>query len=208
MNLLIVEGIDELVFISLLDEEIGKKINGNYHNIKAPTKINEDFYIGCLEGITKLSSYIGKLNKRPEKFLKIGFIVDADDSFKSRKESLEYHYQKIKDFKDIEFSSYILPNNNDSGMFEDLCMKISKHKKLIKIIENEIFPIINTHEESNILNEAKAKIMMYLSSQTPLKAKLSYALTNSKKLWDLKSDELVPIYEFILNIKNEDKKNS
>jgi len=199
MRLLIVEGTDEVVFLGLFDSDIAENIN--IKNIKsAPQKIKEDFYLGCFDGVDNMGNYFEKLNKNPDKFSKIGIIVDADSNYDSRKSSIESALKKLKYEAEKEY--YILPNNSGSGMLEDLCLKISKHENLIKMIETEIFPKMKEHSDSNIRNDSKSKLMMYLSTQTPLKSKLSHALNDSKELWDTNSDKLAELKNFINKIKN------
>jgi hypothetical protein len=76
---------------------------------------------------------------------------------------------------------FIMPNNNDCGMLEDLCIAAIKGTDVFTCVECFI-KCYETKIEKDKYNLAKAKILAYLSTRTPLVNALG--LEAKQSVWD------------------------
>jgi hypothetical protein len=198
-------------------------------------------YIGITD--VQIISYGGKDNLRNElktitkipNFSKVqlfGIVRDADnnieDAFKSICQILKNNNYMPPD-KPNTFSSgapkvgiYIMPNNKDDGMLEDLCLKTVKDSPLIECIEEliecanlmyengevkeffekydyfknkEVYRKNFSKSNGKIKNIAKAKAQAYLSIMPVIVSSVGVGAT--KGYWNLESEELNDLKKFL-----------
>jgi len=194
-KIIVVEGKTDISFLKYLLNEMGIVVQIEENNCKStPVQIAENLYISNLQGCngdskTVLEENFKNLEERPENFEKIIYFLDADKNYSKVK-------SMIQGLSSEKVSYYIFPNNKENGMLEDVLLKIASKQSLVELIELEILEKLKNNEESEIIKEAKSKLMIYLASNTPLKESLKDAL-QAKKLWDFSSGYLDEIKEFI-----------
>jgi hypothetical protein len=140
----------------------------------------------------KFSVYMQSENAL-EKIKNIGFVRDAEqfeaksafDSICSilKKYALPCPTELCKLIKDNgkKVNIFIMPNNNDCGMLEDLCIAAIKDMDIFTCVEY----FIKCYEfkiEKDKYNPAKAKILAYLSTRTPIVNTLGLAA--KQNIWD------------------------
>ncbi|MGL6131037.1 MAG: DUF3226 domain-containing protein [Fusobacteriaceae bacterium] len=206
-KIIVVEGKTDITFLKYLFKNMKLEVDiENENNYKAsPLQIGKNLYISNLEGCNgenreRLRENFQSLLESPENFLKIIYILDADKNF-SKVENM------IKNLNNEKVSYYIFPNNKDSGMLEDVLLKIATKESLVKLIEDEILQKLKDNDQSEIRKEAKSKMMIYLASSTPLKESLKDAL-QAKKLWNFSHSSLDEIKIFFNEaLKESDEKS-
>jgi len=142
---------------------------------------------------------------------KLGFVRDAeqnkaDSAFSSICGILKKHDLPIpKDINtviyenNIKIGIFIMPNNIDEGMLEDLCIESVKSNPVFKCV-NEFIECCLPHlsgKEKNI-NMAKAKIQTYLAAKKPIKNTLGLAALEG--YWDFKENCFLEIKQFLHNL--------
>lgn len=207
MKIILCEGKTERDLVYHLNDDI--KSNFEIKRLKkisdSPFEIIDNVYMVDLGGKDNLKNSIEKLIKflKGKKVSKISFIMDADDNYNARECSIKSNFQKIIDAGiDCDYQYYILPYNDGSlGMAEDLILKTLKAENLVKVIESDIYPRLNDHEDSNITNSSKTKFMIFGSTQKPQTASPSFMMSRSKTrdLIDLDSNQYDDLKKFIKN---------
>jgi hypothetical protein len=121
-----------------------------------------------------------------EKIKNIGFVRDAEkDTANAAFQSIcsvlsKYEFPCPTELcKAIEKNSkkvniFIMPNNNDCGMLEDLCIASIKNTGIFNCIESFIRCYENNIDKDKH-NKAKAIILAYLSAQVPIVNSLGIA---------------------------------
>ncbi len=188
-KIIAVEGQDEVNFFKALLRTLG------INNVQ----------ILNFEGKTKFKNKIKALKNRPgfENVAKIAFIRDSDslpanaafDSIVNALKSADLPFpDNINSFKDSNpnVGIFIMPNNDDLGMLEDLCLK-SIEEEPVTLCIDEYFECI----EENPNELSKAKVLCYLASKTPLVNSLGRAAV--KGHWDFNSNHFNEIKTFIGN---------
>jgi hypothetical protein len=171
-SILLVEGKDEVNFFDMLLKFL------DIPNVQC---------IG-VDGVDNFGNGFVTLSKQ-EKFRdvdKIAFIRDADnkqaksalDSLKSSVQSADVHFNindislannNIKDINDVRCGVYIMPDNQNSGMLEDLCIKYMKTDSICHCVEEYISCVRNNGgkngEKFEFKNKSKSIIFSYLSTK-------------------------------------------
>ena len=138
----------------------------------------------------------------------LGFIRDAEENqahsaFSSIRDILKkngLHAPKsintIIDEQDMRIGVFIMPNNIDEGMLEDLCLESVKEKLVFECVEQYIKCCMKslTEDKKNI-NISKAKIQTYLAVQKPVVNSLGLAAI--KKYWDFEDSCFSDIKQFL-----------
>lgn len=119
----------------------------------------------------------------------IGMIRDAEgnpaqsafDSLQSLLKALNYPYplklNEIKNENNLKVGIFILPNNEETGMLEDLCLSSIQGEPAIECINGYIECIKNLGLN---FNEPKSKILCYLASKPSIRnTSLGVAAKNS-----------------------------
>lgn len=89
---------------------------------------------------------------------------------------------------------YIMPDNLNVGMLEDLCLKSIENTAIFKCISD--FLKCSPYKPSEL---SKAKVLNYLSTKTPLMNNLGVGALAGH--WDLNSDSFEEIVKFMENFK-------
>ncbi|MCA6072488.1 MAG: hypothetical protein LE178_02995 [Endomicrobium sp.] len=171
-SILLVEGKDEVNFFDMLLKFL------NIPNVQS-------IDVG---GVYNFKNKFSVLSKQ-EKFRdvdKIAFIRDADkqaesalDSLKSSVQSADVRFSindislannnNIKDINGVCCGIYIMPDNQSSGMLEDLCIKYMKTDSICHCVEKYISCVRNNGgkngEKFEFKNESKSIIFSYLSTK-------------------------------------------
>jgi len=195
-NVLAVEGKDEENFFKALLETLGI---GNVQIIdvggkdsfrnKFPLYVQSD---GALEIIKN-----------------IGFIRDAEDheataAFQSICGLLQKYglpcppeLCKIIEQDRKKVNVFIMPNNNQCGMLEDLCMESIKDTDIFHCVKSFIHCYENKIDKEKY-NPAKAEILAYLSTRTPIVNSLGIAA--QQKVWDFSHACFNEIKNFLIEL--------
>ncbi|MFK0733035.1 MAG: DUF3226 domain-containing protein [Gloeotrichia echinulata GP01] len=180
-KLLIGEGSEEVLFFNALL---------NHLNIV-------DVQVEQYGGKQGLGSYLKQLFLRPgyREIISLGITRDADDSAKSAFDSvcaylrnanltLPSHPQEIVG-NIPKISVLILPDYQDSGMLEDVCLEAVKTDPSIQCV-NDYFQCVytTTGREPKPKDIAKARIRAWLSSQIEPDKRLGEAAKAGYLSWD------------------------
>ena len=217
-KVLFVEGQDEENFFGELLKYIG------ITNVQIISYDGKDNLRNELKTITKIPDF--------SKVQLFGIVRDADNNiegaFKSICQILKNNNYMPPD-KPNTFSSgapkvgiYIMPNNKDDGMLEDLCLKTVKDSPLIECIEEliecanlmyengevkeffekydyfknkEVYRKNFSKSNGKIKNIAKAKAQAYLSLMPVIVSSVGVGAT--KGYWNLESEELNELKKFL-----------
>jgi hypothetical protein len=98
---------------------------------------------------------------------------------------------------------FIMPDNQGSGMLEDLCLKTLNGQSIENCI-NEYMDCISSNisaEERERFNEPKARVQAYLSSRAPIVN--SVGLAAGKGYWDFENPCFDGIKNFLRNLFDE-----
>ncbi len=138
-----------------------------------------------------------------EQFSKTLIIQDADNVGKDRvsggyKNRVNY-LKELQQEKEVTFSIFLFPNNQDDGDLETLLMKIMSKEKL------ELFDhcyqsycecIKKYSNYVNEFKETKSYIYNYISVHLGNDAARDGCRNYLSDLWDFESDELKPLFDF------------
>jgi len=199
-NVLAVEGKDEKNFFGALLKTLGI---GNVQIIdvggEANFKVNFPAYILADGALEKIKN--------------IGFIRDAEDheataAFQSichllRKYGLPYPSERGKIAKQDgkKVNIFIMPNNKQCGMLEDLCIESVKETDIFHCVKS----FVNCYEnkiDKKKYNPAKAEILAFLSTRTPIVNSLGIAA--QQKVWDFSHACFDPVKKFLIELFCED----
>jgi hypothetical protein len=198
-RILAVEGKDECNFFKALIKhedikdvqiiDIGGK---DKFTIELPLLIN-------LEGFTDIHT--------------LGFIRDAEkdqasSAFSSICKTLENNklpapqvVNTIYSEQNLKIGIFIMPNNVDEGMLEDLCLKSIKDEPVLECVDKYIECCLHCSPENEKTNISKAKIQTYLSCRKPLVNSLGVAAL--KGHWDFEKICFSEIKFFLHNLFDE-----
>jgi hypothetical protein len=146
----------------------------------------------------------------------LGFVRDAEQkqagsAFSSICDILEKYklpvpkaINTINDENNMKIGVFIMPNNIDEGMLEDLCIESIKAKPIFKCVDEYITCCLShlSESEKNI-NRSKAKIQAYLACKKPIVNTLGLAARNG--YWDFTEDCFSEIKQFIHNLFREEE---
>ena len=180
-----------------------------------PDKKEEvDFEFKFLDGVDKLfskkTSNIQTIQKAQAEGTKVIVIADADTiekgwGYEERKKQIEEGMQQ----NSVSFDYFIYPNNRDEGDVETLMEEIARkdlHKTFFDCFEKYEMCISGENDENgkqkyNTPN-LKGKLHTYITAQklsNKKKSKLGKGnwLFDDKEFWDLDSEVLNPLKEFL-----------
>ncbi len=198
-RILAVEGKDECNFFEALIKY--EKINGiQIIDIGGKDKIKTEFPLLInLEGFTDVNA--------------LGFIRDAEENqaisaFASICYILKHNgfpapdtINSICNEQNIRIGIFIMPNNIDKGMLEDLCLESVKDKPVFKCVDHYIECCLQClGENGKNINISKAKIQTYLSVKKPIANSLGIAAI--KGYWNFGNDCFSDIKQFLHNLFN------
>jgi hypothetical protein len=141
----------------------------------------------------KLEDYILLLQESSDQELMNLIIFDADDSFASRLQSITDSLQKL----DVVAKIFLLPNNKESGDLEVLLERIitNENQFIFDCFKDYILCLEKSNSKLN-LPAQKTKIHAYLDLKFA-STKLESRDYLDSKLWNLESEHLKPLKEFI-----------
>jgi hypothetical protein len=195
-NVLAVEGNDEKNFFDTLLRTM------NISNVQIIDVGGKDNFKNKFPVYIQSEDALGKIKN-------IGFVRDAEkleaksafDSicFILRKYALPCPTELCKLVEDNgkKVNVFIMPNNNDCGMLEDLCIAAIKDTDVFTCVECFI-KCYETKIEKDKYNSAKAKILAYLSTQTPIVNALGLAAKQS--VWDFTKPCFDDIKRFLIEL--------
>ena len=95
---------------------------------------------------------------------------------------------------------FIMPDNQESGMLEDLCLKTLNGQPLENCINEYMDCVSNaiSAEERTLFNEPKARVQTYLSSRVPIVNSLGLAA--AKGYWNFENPCFDEIKNFLHNL--------
>lgn len=195
-KLLLVEGRDEFNFFSALLAYIG------IHDVKI-LEVGGCFQFASVYPSVVITSGFSSVKR-------IGFVRDAeankaDSAFQSilniiKKNSPHFILPKIcgvVEKGEISCGIFIMPNNKDAGMLEDLCLKSVETETLYKETEKFVANAKNkmTEKDSFRYNIYKAKVQTYLAGTVNVPRNLGEATL--QKLWDFSNPAFDEVKQFI-----------
>lgn len=92
---------------------------------------------------------------------------------------------------------YIMPNNADAGMLEDMCLSSVSSQPLYKHVDNYVnnaFGLLSAVEQKKY-NSHKAKVQTYLAGQVEIVNSLANAA--KKYIWDFSSPVFSDVTNFV-----------
>jgi len=198
-NVLAVEGKDEKNFFGALLKNLGID-NVQIIDVGGEANFNVNFPAYILAD--------GAL----EKIKNIGFVRDAEAreataAFQSichllRKYELPCPSElgKIAGQDGKKVNIFIMPNNNQCGMLEDLCIESIKDADIFHCIKSFIHCYENKIDKRKY-NPAKAEILAYLSTRTPVVNSLGIAA--QQNVWDFSHTCFNEIKNFLIELFTE-----
>ena len=190
-KLLLGEGKEEEIFFS----ELIKIMNIN------------DIEIISYGGKTNLSNYLKALKLIPgfSNLISLGITRDADENKDSAYQSV---YDALKRYKlptsdnsenenNLISKIFILPDNQNKVMLEDLCFKSVADDNGISCV-NSYFQCIQNNTQRQPKNMAKAKIHVWLASQIEPDKRLADAALAG--YWNWNSEAFTPLKNFISSL--------
>jgi hypothetical protein len=147
------------------------------------------------EGWTNLPFVASKFQEASNKQVKNIVIFDANGNFQERRNKIF----ELANLHQIEFELFLFPDNNSSGCFEDLLLKLVRNKmQFILNCFNTYCQCINNNN-LNFNMPLKSKVFAYLeATQQPLKIeKVNFS---NNEFWNLNHEELIPLKSFIEQI--------
>ncbi len=178
-----------------------------YLHFLNPEITDSEYTITCVGGKDNLKNYdnIMKQNAIAGEHNIVIFDCDSpstDGGFEKRSEQLT----DLRNNLGVDFDSFLFPNNKDSGAFEDMLLNIinQKHKGVIDCFEKYEM-CIKGQDASGELYETpntKAKIYSYITSFKRSGKEFNKIKGGNwdflnKEYWDLTSEYLNPLKEFI-----------
>ncbi len=100
--------------------------------------------------------------------------------------------------QNIRIGVFIMPNNVDEGMLEDLCLQSINRNPLYRCVDKYFECCLSQISENKKINIAKAKVQAYLATQNSLVSSLGLAA--KKGYWDLEDSCFVDIKKFLHNL--------
>jgi hypothetical protein len=139
----------------------------------------------------------------------IGFVRDAEDKeavsafqsicgvLKSLKLPCPAEANKIVCENGINVSIFIIPDNQASGMLEDLCIKSKKQGPVWECVE-AFLKCYQPRISKEKYNPSKARILAYLSTRTPVEKELGLAALRG--IWEFDDPCFDPVKHFLRDL--------
>ncbi len=200
-KLLLVEGNDEYWFFIQLLQFLGFNRNVPY-----------DLQVMDIAGGTKFKNSLSLLVKFPDfdKLKTVGFIRDAEkNNALSAYQSISSMIEKslpafplpeigsVKTENGFSTGIFIMPNNKNAGMLEDLCMESLASEPLYKDVEDYVSKAASFMSETNQkkYNTHKAKVQTYLAGQTEIVSSIANAA--KKNMWNFSNPVFADAVNFV-----------
>ena len=90
---------------------------------------------------------------------------------------------------------FIMPNNIDSGMLEDLCLESVENENVFQCIEQYFDCLKEVNLDSEKINVSKSKVLTYLATKKPIVNTLGLAA--QKGYWDFSSSCFDDVKKFL-----------
>lgn len=194
-KILAVEGKDEVSFFDKFFEHLGIT----------------DCEVVDVIGKSQFKATITALLLRPgftDNVTTFGLIRDADEDAESAFTSLHdliQNQQLIPPNQDNEFASgtpkvgiFIMPGNLDTGMLEDLCLKIVENHPIMPCVDT-LFDCVSNSNVEQPKNISKAKVQAFLSTLPNLPRSIGEGAKQG--CWDFKSPVLSDLKLFLENFR-------
>ena len=191
-KLLVVEGNDEKIFFEELFKHMAKE------NITDILDVGgKDNFKNSIPALTRISSF--------NDVEAIAVVRDADDSFLSAFDSVKGILKEnglLPPGKPGEFSQgnrkvgiFIMPDNKNSGMLEDLCLGTVKDEEGMECVNRFIHCANQLENPPKDKDIAKVKVQGFLAIKPGVVAKVG--LGAQKRYWDFDSATLEPLRNFL-----------
>jgi hypothetical protein len=180
-NVLMVEGKDEVNFFKALLEHL------KIPNIQVIDAGGKDKFAITFSGYIQTEGALVKIKN-------IGFVRDAEENkAKSAFDSIcgvlmkyglpcPININEIIEQDGKKVNIFIMPNNKDRGMLEDLCLTSIEKTDILDCVDGFIKCYENKIINKENYNLSKARILAYLSAQTPIVTALGLAAQQG--VWD------------------------
>ena len=195
-NILAVEGKDECNFFTALIKHLN--LTGiQIEDIGGKDKFKLEFSL-----LAQSENFYGIVKK-------IGFVRDAEEkeaaaAFQSIYGILNAYNlpapqapNTVIDKDGKKVAIFIMPNNKDSGMLEDLCIESRKTDPVWNCVEAFV-KCYNPLIKKDKYNISKAKIGAFLSTKTPIVYSLGIAA--QERIWDFNNPCFSPIKDFLIKL--------
>jgi hypothetical protein len=195
-NILAVEGKDEKNFFDALLKTLG------IDNVQIIDVGGKDNFKNRFPVYIQSEGALAKIKN-------IGFVRDAEDNeavgaFQSICSLLKNYglpcpieLCKVVEQDGKKVSIFIMPNNNDCGMLEDLCIAAIKDTDIFNCVKCFV-QCYESKIEKTRYNLAKAEILAYLSTCVPIVNSLGLAA--QQKVWDFSHPCFAEIKEFLISL--------
>lgn len=193
-KILLVEGDDDEKFFKHYMLNLGINID-EIHIIKTNGDFNEDF----VKALTSRPGFRRKIRM-------LGIIKDSDSGVTST-------FEKVKELfngtnlnfpkspncflnNGIRVGVFVIGNNSDVKMLEDLCLKTVENKPEIDCVNN-LFKCVTKIDNREFANPSKSKAQAYLATQTIFAKYIGLGAKEGH--WDFTSTALNSLKEFLSN---------
>jgi len=193
-KILLVEGEDDEKFFKHYMLHLGINVD-EIHIIKTKGTFNEDY----VKSLTTRPGFVGNINL-------LGIIKDSDSGITSTFENIKDLFNGTNlNFPDspycfshngIRVGAFIIGNNSDIKMLEDLCLKTVENKPEIECINN-LFECISKIDNREFEKPSKSKAQAYLATQTVYAKHIGLGAKEGH--WDFTSTALNSLKEFLSN---------
>jgi len=215
--ILAVEGNDECNFFQALLKHLNIESIQWHQYLKAQEK-HPDFFLA--PNIVQLIDIGGKDKFKKEFELlaitdgfsnieKLGLVRDAEDrqameAFQSICTVLRNNNLPVPDSMNsitidnsLKLGVFIMPDNQGTGMLENLCLSTLNGQPIERCIDEFVtcFSQLMLSEESNKFNEAKARVLAYLSTRVPIVNSLG--LGAQRGSWDFSHSNFNEIKSYL-----------
>lgn len=193
-KILLVEGEDDEKFFKHYMIHLGINID-EIHIIKTKGNFNEVY----AKSLTTRPDFIGKISI-------LGIIRDSDlgvtSTFEDVKElfnGTNLNFPKSPNCfsnNGIRVGVFVIGNNSDIKMLEDLCLKTVENKPEIQCVNN-LFKCVIKIDNREFANPSKSKAQAYLATQTTYAKHIGLGAKAGS--WDFTSTALNSLKEFLSN---------
>ena len=197
-SLLMVEGKDECNFFKALFVVLG------IDHVQIEDMGGKDRFDAAIRAFSKMQGFDDIVN--------IGFVRDAENTpasaaFMSVCGSLQHidlqppaTIGKVERIHDKKSGIFIMPNNNNQGMLETVCLASIQQNTLYKdyILPYTDHLTTNVYANNSQFNRAKSEVQIYLASKVPLVNSLGLGAVNG--YWDFNHPAFDEIKQFLRDL--------
>lgn len=194
-KLLLVEGKDEISFFTALLKKLNKE--ADVQIIEVGGKDNFKFELPAILNTTGFSENVKSL----------AIVRDADNNFDGAFQSVQnllrrnhqiapYGCNKFT-MGDPKIGIYIMPDNFQNGMLEDLCLKTQENNPIMECV-NAFFDCLSTKPIDQPKNLSKAKSQVFLAAMPDIVSSVGVGALNG--YWNLDDPCLYSLLTFLENL--------